>query len=139
VQWLDTWTDYETPGFSNCDANHDLPVGAYPPPGPTTFHQGDPTTPLAVAAPASSQCVSVPSPVPQGVTYYWAGGAPAATATATPNGHSNSHSNSNSGSKDGAKTGAASPRRSPVYSESQFFPAVTTIALSAGLLIVLAF
>ncbi|EFP76502.1 uncharacterized protein PGTG_02943 [Puccinia graminis f. sp. tritici CRL 75-36-700-3] len=129
--------DYETPGFSNCNANYDLPVGAYPPPGPKTFHQGDPTTPLAVAAPASSQCVSVPSPVPQGVTYYWAGGAPAATATATPNGHSNS--NSNSGSKDGAKTGAASARRSPVNSESQFFPALTTIALSAGLLMVLAF
>ncbi|KAA1082531.1 hypothetical protein PGT21_006246 [Puccinia graminis f. sp. tritici] len=130
-------SDYETPGFSNCNANYDLPVGAYPPPGPKTFHQGDPTTPLAVAAPASSQCVSVPSPVPQGVTYYWAGGAPAATATATPNGHSNS--NSNSGSKDGAKTGAASARRSPVNSESQFFPALTTIALSAGLLMVLAF
>jgi hypothetical protein len=68
--------DYDIPGFSNCNANYDLPVGYYPPPGPHPFRQGDPTTPAAVAAPASSQCASVPSPVPQGVTYYWAGGAP---------------------------------------------------------------
>ncbi|PLW51262.1 hypothetical protein PCASD_01073 [Puccinia coronata f. sp. avenae] len=101
---------YDIPGFSNCNANYDLPVGYYPPPGPHPFRQGDPTTPAAVAAPASSQCASVPSPVPQGVTYYWAGGAPAATATATPNGSSGNSGNKNT-TVNGAKTAAASPRR----------------------------
>ncbi|KAH9444029.1 hypothetical protein MJO29_013493 [Puccinia striiformis f. sp. tritici] len=128
--------DYETSGFSNCNANFDLPVGAYPPPGPQTFHQGDLTTPLPVAAPASSACVAAASPAPLGVTYYWAGGAPAAAAaTGAPTSNSK---NSNSGSKDAAKTGAASSRRTAIKNESHFFPAVTTIALCAGLLMVLA-
>lgn len=128
--------DYETSGFSNCNANFDLPVGAYPPPGPQTFHQGDLTTPLPVAAPASSACVAAASPAPLGVTYYWAGGAPAAAAaTGAPTSNSK---NSNSGSKDAAKTGAASSRRTAIKNELHFFPAVTTIALCAGLLMVLA-
>jgi len=124
--------DYDTPGFTNCNANYDLPVGYYPPPGPNPFRQGDPTTPAAVAAPASSQCQAVATPVAQGVTYYWAGGAPAATATASPT------ANGNQNTKDGAKTGSASPRRTPVQAESQFFPSATTISLCAGLLIALA-
>ncbi|KAI9625384.1 hypothetical protein KEM48_010956 [Puccinia striiformis f. sp. tritici PST-130] len=129
-------TNYETSGFSNCNANFDLPVGAYPPPGPQTFHQGDLTTPLPVAAPASSACVAAASPAPLGVTYYWAGGAPAAAAaTGAPTSNSK---NSNSGSKDAAKTGAASSRRTAIKNELHFFPAVTTIALCAGLLMVLA-
>ena len=129
---LSCLADYDTPGFTNCNANYDLPVGYYPPPGPNPFRQGDPTTPAAVAAPASSQCQAVATPVAQGVTYYWAGGAPAATATASPT------ANGNQNTKDGAKTGSASPRRTPVQAESQFFPSATTIALCAGLLIALA-
>ncbi|KAH9451907.1 hypothetical protein Pst134EA_025846 [Puccinia striiformis f. sp. tritici] len=113
-----------------------MPGGRLPPPGPQTFHQGDLTTPLPVAAPASSACVAAASPAPLGVTYYWAGGAPAAAAaTGAPTSNSK---NSNSGSKDAAKTGAASSRRTAIKNELHFFPAVTTIALCAGLLMVLA-
>ncbi|KAI8454541.1 hypothetical protein BY996DRAFT_6413811 [Phakopsora pachyrhizi] len=66
--------DYETPGFTDCEANPDLPVGVYPVNGTPTvsaFHQGASPTPPPVNAPASSQCVKTASPAPSGASYYW--------------------------------------------------------------------
>ncbi|KAI5481104.1 hypothetical protein MNV49_005539 [Pseudohyphozyma bogoriensis] len=62
--------DYQEPGFTNCQADLDLPVGVYN--ASYTFAQGASYTPPAVTAPASSSCTTVVSPTPSGVTYSWA-------------------------------------------------------------------
>ncbi|KAH8928934.1 hypothetical protein BT69DRAFT_1236513 [Atractiella rhizophila] len=62
--------DYNVdPGWTNCDANADLPVGVYN--DSYTFAQGQSVTPTPVTAPASSNCVETASPVNKGVTYYF--------------------------------------------------------------------
>lgn len=129
--------DYDTAGFTNCDANYDLPVGSYPPPG-STFVQGDPITPAPVNAPASSQCSSTASPQASGVTYYWANGVAPATQTAGPGTFSQNQGGNQSASKGGAKAGTAS-QTFHTMRENQFIPATTTLALVAGFLFVLAF
>lgn len=108
------WTmpgDYEEPGFTNCEANLDLPVGAYPIDGSTatsTFVQGQMPTPLPVAPPHSSLCQTTASPAPSGVTYYWDGTVPAVqtgTASAGKNGSSGSgQTDATHGAKSDAST-----------------------------------
>ncbi|KAK4048520.1 hypothetical protein OIV83_004688 [Microbotryomycetes sp. JL201] len=67
------WTmpgDYTTEGFTECEADSDLPIGVYN--SSYTFQQGDPYTPPPVAAPSSSNCRTVSSPAASGVTYTFA-------------------------------------------------------------------
>ncbi|KAH9821938.1 hypothetical protein DFH28DRAFT_923398 [Melampsora americana] len=98
------WTmpgDYEQPGFTNCEANLDLPVGAYPGDGTattSTFVQGQTPTPLPVAAPASSLCQTSTSPAASGVTYYWDG-----TSPAVQTGAANAGKNGSSGQTDASR------------------------------------
>ncbi|KAI5120054.1 hypothetical protein M0805_007806 [Coniferiporia weirii] len=47
--------DYDAGVFERCDGDSGEPMGVY---GTSTFHQGDPVTPSAHPAPASSQCTS---------------------------------------------------------------------------------
>ncbi|KAL8279129.1 hypothetical protein RQP46_008385 [Phenoliferia psychrophenolica] len=61
--------DYQQEGFTNCQADLDLPVGVYN--ESYTFAQGQSYTPPPVAAPSSSNCVTVASPTASGVTYTW--------------------------------------------------------------------
>jgi hypothetical protein len=51
--------DYLEPGFTNCEANRDLPVAVYN--STYTFAQGQAVTPPPVAAPSSSN-VRPPTP-----------------------------------------------------------------------------
>ncbi|ORY51763.1 hypothetical protein BCR35DRAFT_310678 [Leucosporidium creatinivorum] len=84
------WTmpgDYTEEGFTNCQADSDLPIGVYN--SSYTFSQGMATTPTPVVAPSSSQCVTIASPTASGVTYSWMQMAYAtgvSTATSAPSG-----------------------------------------------------
>ncbi|KAM0786022.1 hypothetical protein ACM66B_006837 [Microbotryomycetes sp. NB124-2] len=67
------WTmpgDYLEEGFTECQADSDLPIGVYN--SSYTFQQGDSYTPPPVAAPSSSNCRTMSSPAPSGVTYTFA-------------------------------------------------------------------
>ncbi|KAK4053633.1 hypothetical protein OIO90_003872 [Microbotryomycetes sp. JL221] len=100
------WTmpgDYTEPGFTDCDADSDLPIGVYN--SSYTFYQGDEVTPPPVAAPSSSNCRTTTSPSPSGVTYTFAqlqyeSGYVAPSSTSS--GASGSRSVSGSGSTSGA-------------------------------------
>lgn len=74
--------DYDEPNaFTNCDANADLPVGVYN--STYTFRQGQSVTPTPVTAPASSNCRTVASMTPSGVTYSWNQAAAAVPSTSS--------------------------------------------------------
>ncbi|KAM0755723.1 hypothetical protein T439DRAFT_351476 [Meredithblackwellia eburnea MCA 4105] len=82
--------DYAQPGFTNCQADSELPVGVYN--SSYTFAQGQSFTPPPVAAPTSSSCSTIASPSASGVTYTWAqlgystGVTATGSATGTPKG-----------------------------------------------------
>ncbi|KAK4702844.1 hypothetical protein P7C70_g3375, partial [Phenoliferia sp. Uapishka_3] len=105
--------DYQQEGFTNCQADSDLPVGVYN--SSYTFAQGQSFTPPAVAAPSSSSCVTVASPTASGVTYSWdqlayetSGVSSGAASTASSSGSS---AKSASGSAAATSTGKSSAGR----------------------------
>lgn len=97
--------DYSAGVFERCLGDTGEPMGVY---GASTFHQGDPVTPPAHAAPATSQCTTT-STIGNGL-------AVSATTTSTSSGVSatttsvGASSTSSSGTTSGTSSGASSGR-----------------------------
>ncbi|PWN49575.1 hypothetical protein IE53DRAFT_136437 [Violaceomyces palustris] len=99
--------DYDTPGFTNCQADPGLVVGAFN--ATYTFSQGmTPTPTIAPPAPQSSQCTTTASPTASGVTYTWnqeAAAAQTAATTTTSSARGTSTGQSSSGTNSNAAKG----------------------------------
>jgi len=121
--------DYSAGVFERCLGDSGEPMGVY---GASTFHQGDPVTPPAHAAPASSQCTTT-STIANGL-------AVSATTTSTSSGVSatttsvGASSTSSSGSASSTSSGASSGKvtSSATSSGSQASGSTTKSSSSSG-------